>query len=299
MKVDRSPAPSLAGILTLAGEGSRMLPWSRSLRKEFLPLFDRAADGRSSILKPVAHLVVETLMGAGVDDLTLVVQPRDRSTVENYFTIDSALLRRVGRHPERLAATREFYRRLRELHLRYAEQREPRGFGDAVLRAAPLVGDRPFLLHASDAYIAEPHRGEILGAMGRLVLREKLDAVLLVRRVSNPRRYGVVEAEPDGTFQGRRRLRVTGIEEKPERPKSSWAATAAYAFRPAIFDAIRDAARAHRRAPELELTWGIEQMVHDGRRVGALVLTRPATWLSVGSPEQYLRALRFTHRVAS
>lgn len=275
-----------------------MLPWSRSLRKEFLPLFDQTREGSGPVLKPVAHLVVETLMGAGVDDLTLVVQPRDRTTVENYFTVDHSLLERVGHHPERLTATREFYRRLRSLRLRYVEQPKPLGFGDAVLRARDSVADRPFLLHASDAYIAEPRRGQVLRAMGRLLLRERLDAVLLVRRVQNPRRYGVVEVDNAGRFLGWRRLRVTAIQEKPDRPRSSWAATAAYAFRPAIFDGIRRAARAHRSAGELELTWGIEQLVRDGRRVGALVLSRPAVWLSVGSPEQYLHALRWTHRAS-
>ena len=286
----------LAGVLTLAGEGSRMLPWSRSLRKEFLPLFDRPAAGEEPILKPVAHLVVETLTGAGADDLTLVVQPRDRATVENYFSIDTTLLRRIGRHPDRLTETREFYRRLRGLRIRYAVQRTPRGFGDAVLRAERSVGDRPFLLHASDAYIAEGKRGESMRAMGDLLVGEDLDAVLLVRPVRDPKRYGVVDVRPGGRFRSFRRAGVVGIEEKPERPRSRWAATAAYAFRPEIFDAVRSAARDHRGAPELELTWGIEELLRRGRRVDALVLAPPARWLSVGSPEQYLRALQFTHR---
>lgn len=270
-----------------------MLPWSRSLRKEFLPLFDRDPD-RVPVLKPVAHLVVETLMGAGVSDLTLVVRPRDRPTVANYFKVDSGLLRRVRHHPERLVETRRFYEQLRSLHLRYALQPRPSGFGDAVLRAERSVGRRPFLVHASDAFLDEPTRGALPRAMGRLLVDDELDAVLLVRRVNDPRRYGVVDAEPAGRYGRWRRLRVRAIEEKPDHPRSHWAATAVYAFRPRIFGALRTVRRRRPRARELELTWGIQQMLEDGGSVAALVAAPPAHWRSVGSPEGYFRALRAT-----
>lgn len=272
-----------------------MLPWSRSLRKEFLPLFDAGRE-RGPVLKPVAHLVVETLIGAGVADLTLVVQPRDREAVANYFTVDSDLLRRIRRHPERLVETREFYDQLRSLRLRYAVQPKPAGFGDAVLRAAPGVGDRPFLVHASDAFLDEPHRGDLPRAMGKLLVEEDIDGVLLVRRVADPSRYGVVNGTSAGRYGRWRRLSVTGIEEKPAHPRSHWAATAVYAFRPRLFDALRQVQRARPRAPELELTWGIQRMLDDGGSVAALVAAPPAHWRSVGSPEGYFRALRATRR---
>jgi UTP--glucose-1-phosphate uridylyltransferase len=283
----------LAGVLTLAGEGSRMLPWSRGLRKEFLPLFDAGRE-RGAVLKPMAHLAVETLMGAGVTDLTFVVQPRDRATVANYFTVDRDLLRRVGRHPERLAETRELYDRLRSLKIHFALQPSPAGFGDAVLRAASFVGDRPFLLHASDAFLDEPQRGRIPRAMAEVLDVQSVDAVLLVRKVRDPRRYGVVEGVPSGRHRTWRQLTVTGIEEKPSRPRSSWAATAIYAFRPSVFAALRVARRKRRGAPEFELTWGIQELLDSGRSVAALVAAPPAHWRSVGSPDSYFRALRAT-----
>ena len=48
----------MRGVLTLAGEGTRMLPWTRGLRKEFLPLFDGGSVSGPPVLKPVAHLVL-------------------------------------------------------------------------------------------------------------------------------------------------------------------------------------------------------------------------------------------------
>ncbi len=270
-----------------------MLPWSRGLRKEFLPLFDTGVD-RELVLKPVAHLVVETLIGAGVNDMTLVVRPRDRSTVANYFSIDPTLLRRNGRHPERLRDTRALYDQLRRLRLRYAEQAHPRGFGHAALQAQPHVRNRSFLLHASDAILDEPRRGELPAAMADLLHRDELDGVLLVRPVADPRRYGVVEGRPTGKFGRWKRLTVRGIEEKPSAPKSRWAATAIYALRPSIFSALRAVQRRQPDADELELTWGIQEVLDRGGRMAALVLAPPAHWRSVGSPEGYYRALRAT-----
>lgn len=270
-----------------------MLPWSRGLRKEFLPIYDHGQNG-TPILKPMAHRVLETLVGAGATDVVLVVQARDLAVVQNYFTVDREFLLRHNHHSDRLEETREFYRTLAHLRLRFAVQSEPMGFGDAVLQAEPFVGHHPFLLHASDAVLAEKHRGAVPKAMGALREHEDLDAVLLVRRVEHPTRYGVVEGSWEGRFHGHRRLAVTAMEEKPARPRSNWAATAIYAFSPRLFDALRAVARD--RPTELEVTAGIQRLLHDGGRVAALVLDRPTEWRSVGSPEGYLRALRLTHR---
>lgn len=287
----------MRGVLTLAGEGTRMLPWTRGLRKEFLPLFDRSDDG-PAVLKPVAHHVLETLVDAGAHDVTLVVGAKDRSFVENYFRIDRAFLERHAHHAERIRETARFYGTLERLRLHYAVQPAPSGFGDAVLRAAPSVGPHPFLLHAADAVILEPRRGRLLRIMAARRDAEDLDAVLLVRRVADPRRYGVVEGAANGRLDGLRLLTVHGMEEKPAAPRSHWAATAAYAFSPRLFDALRAVARRD-RPRELEVTDAIRWMLEAGGRVEALVLTpRAGHWRSVGSPDGYLRALKETQRRA-
>lgn len=285
------------GILTLAGEGTRMLPWTRGLRKEFLPLYDRGIAG-APVLKPVAHLALETLAAAGARDLTLVVAPRDLTTARNYFTIDPEFIRRHAHHRERLTETERFYGRLRGLKLRFALQPTPGGFGDAVRRARPRVGNRPFLLHAADAVLLEERRGSVLARMAALRDRDDLGGVLLVRRVADPGRYGVVEGRPDGGDGPLRRIEVTHMEEKPNRPKSHWAATAVYAFSPRLFSALQEVARRD-RPRELEVTSAVSWLLAQGDRVAALVLTdRTGEWRSVGSAEGYLAALRRTHALA-
>ncbi len=274
-----------------------MLPWTRGLRKEFLPLYDRG-EGAHPVLKPVAHHVLETMVDAGITDITLVVGAKDRSFVRNYFTIDREFLARHAHHRDRLRETERFYRTLGWLRLRFAVQPAPRGFGDATLRAERYVRGGPFVLHAADAVLLEPHRGAVLHRMADRVAEGDVDAVLLVRRVKDPRRYGVVEGTAAGTWEGMRRLRVTGMEEKPEHPRSSWAATAVYAFSPRLFQALHGVVR-QGRPRELEVTDAIRWLLAHGGRVEAFVLS-PAfgQWCSVGSPEGFVRALRRTHRRA-
>lgn len=287
----------MEAVVTLAGEGTRMLPWSRGLRKEFLPLYDRGGNDQP-VLKPVAHLVVEELVAAGAFHLTIVHQPRDAEAVRNYFTIDPTFLRRHRRVGERLTETRRFYETLRRLRVSFVVQPRPAGFGDAVLRAKDSVDGQRFFLHAGDAILLEPHRGHLLRAMGALLERDGLDAVLLVRKVSDPRRYGVVEGRPGPAVHGIRRLDVTEMVEKPPRPKTHWAATAVYAFDPSIFSALARV-RASRHPTELELTDGIRSVLANGGRVASLILApRAGEWWSVGSPEGFGRALARTRAVA-
>ncbi len=288
----------MEAVVTLAGEGTRMLPWSRGLRKEFLPLYDRGTNGEP-VLKPVAHLVVEELVAAGSFHLTIVHQPRDAGAVRHYFTTDPTFLRRHRRVGDRLAETRRFYDTLRRLRVSFVVQPRPAGFGDAVLRARASVGGQRFFVHAGDAILLEPHRGRLLRAMGAFLERDGLDAVLLVRKVADPRRYGVVEGHPGPAVHGFRRLDVTGMVEKPARPTSRWAATAVYAFHPSIFDALARV-RSSKHPGELELTDGIRQVLASGGRVGSLILSpRDGEWWSVGSPEGFRRALARTRTVAA
>ncbi len=287
----------MQAVVTLAGEGTRMLPWSRGLRKEFLPLYDQGSNSEP-VLKPVAHLVVEALASAGADRVTIVVQPKDAGFVQNYFSVDHGFLHRHRRTPDRLVETREFYRTLDRVQFSFASQPSAAGFGDAVLRSQGAVGANPFFLHAGDGVVLEPHRGAALRAMGRIREGEDLDAVLLVRHVEDPRKYGVIEGLPERAVGPYRRLRVTAMVEKPSHPKTHWAATAVYAFGPKLYPAL-EAVRREERPRELELTDGIRYILAHGGRVAALALTpRTGIWRSVGSPDGYARALVQTRNLA-
>ncbi len=275
-------------VITAAGEGSRMLPLTRGIRKEMLPLCTRsAADGIT--LKPLVHIILEELYGLGIRSFCFVVR-RGEHMIKDYFTLKESYLKYLRRRSmlsEDLEALREI---LSDIHLEFVYQWFPKGFGDAVLRASQFVGDDPFVVHAGDGLILN----------GAQVYRELVDsfkrtgasAMLLTRIVNNPTRYGVVS----GRFvvvNGARVFEVEGVVEKPRNPPSSMALVAVYVFDHLILDALKSTGTGP--TGEVELTDGVMRLIRDAGRVYALELDESKyKWLSVGTPEGYLKALELS-----
>ena len=112
----------------------------------------------------------------------------------------------------------------------------PRGFGAAVLNARDVVGSRPFLVHAGDAYVRNSSKN-ILKLINAYEKNDP-DIIFYLKEIPNPRAYGVVMVSKiDNEL-----YRVNNLEEKPARPKSNLAIMPIYIFKPEIFDEI---GRAH------------------------------------------------------
>ncbi len=79
------------------------------------------------------------------------------------------------------------------------------------------------------------------------------------------------------------------VEEKPSNPKSNIAISAVYIFNRRIFDGLRSV----RVGGELELTYGIENVINSGGEVYGLLLSDDS-WLSVGDPESYFNTITRT-----
>lgn len=270
-----------------------MLPVTKGLRKEMLPLFCVGHNG-VPVLAPVAHLVVSSLYGAGARDLTMVVG-RDAETILRYFTPDHEMMIRHAHHRERLAETVALHELLSRIDFTWVVESTPGGFGHALLSGERSAGDGDFLLHAADAMLLEPTPGHVLRLMSRLKRETGASVVLFVRKVKDPRRYGVVEGEVRSRWEGHDVLEVSAMEEKPLRPRSHWAATALYALDGNIFRALREV-KTEERPSELEVTSGIQRLLSGGRKVLAMI-SRPSEerWLSVGSPEGYFRSLHMSY----
>lgn len=270
-----------------------MLPVTKGLRKEMLPLF-YVGHNSMPVLAPVAHLVVTSLYGAGARDFTMVVG-KDVESILRYFTPDASMVVRHSHHKERLVETEALHALLAQINFTWVVQGVPGGFGDALLTGEPTVSEGDFLLHAADAMLLEPTPGHALHIMSTLKQKTGASVVLFVRKVKDPRRYGVVEGKPLRRWEGHTVLDVTHMEEKPDKPKSHWAATALYAFDRDIFRALKEIKEAE-RPRELEVTSAIEYLRSEGKRVLAIV-SRPSEekWISVGSPEGYFRSLHASY----
>lgn len=128
-------------IIPAAGLGTRMLPISRAVPKEMLPIMDY----------PAIYYLVKEAAESGITDV-LIVTGRDKQAMEDFFDYSpeyDQTLEKKGKTGERdlLHAACDL------ANVYFLRQKEPRGLGHAVLRARDFVGDEPFAILYGDDII--------------------------------------------------------------------------------------------------------------------------------------------------
>lgn len=141
-------------IIPAAGLGTRVLPASKALPKEMLPIVD----------KPAIQYIVEEAVAAGITDI-LIITNRGKGVIEDHFDYSVELENMLERRGN--TETLKSLKSVAELaNIYYIRQKVTRGLGDAVLRAREFVGDEPFaVLYGDDVIIGEvPAIGELCSA---------------------------------------------------------------------------------------------------------------------------------------
>ena len=257
-------------VIPAAGLGTRVLPASKSMPKEMLPIVD----------KPAIQYIVEEAVKSGIEDI-LIITSRGKTTVEDHF----------DRNPEleaRLLASKkqEVYDQMVAIshmaNIQYVRQKETKGLGHAIWRAKRFVGDEPFAVLLGDDIMRseKPVIGQLIDAA------EKYAASCVgVQEVSTEAivKYSSVKVEPLGP----RTYRVTDMIEKP-RPEeifSHYAILGRYVLTPHIFDILEHLAPGY--AGEIQLT---DAMCALGKRYGMLACEFEGTRYDLGSKLGFLLA---------
>ena len=270
-------------VITAAGSGNRLLPFSKETPKEMLPYCTRSSDGHL-ILKPILEMVYESLYGHGCRKFCFVVG-RGKRSIEDYFLIDDSARYSTNNDLQ------NFYKKIRSSHIMYVQQPAPRGFGDAVMRAKIFVEKDNFLLHAGDDVILSPGNSH-MQRLEDAFFSNGADVALLVDRVENPEQYGII----DGESIGNGLFRVERLEEKPRRPKTNLAVVATYIFKPSIFDELK-ITRPDKNG-EIQLTDAIKSLVANGKCV-AVELKTGEKRMDVGTPESYAKCIKDSLGISS
>ena len=144
----------IKAIIPAAGLGTRVLPASKAMPKEMLPIVD----------KPAIQYIVEEAVKAGITEF-LIITNRGKGVIEDHFDHSvelEAMLERRGN--TEILETLNMVANLANIY--YIRQKETRGLGDAVLRAKKFVGDEPFaVLYGDDVIVGEiPAIGELCEA---------------------------------------------------------------------------------------------------------------------------------------
>lgn len=210
-------------VIPAAGLGTRVLPASKAMPKEMLPIVD----------KPAIQYIVEEAVRAGITDI-LIITNRGKGLLEDHFD-------RAPELEERLLAgnKQEVYDEVVSLaHLAnicYVRQKETRGLGHAISCAKAFVGDEPFaVLYGDDVIIGEdPACGQLIRAY-----EEFGKGVVGVKEVSEEaiQRYSSLKVEPirDNWFS------CTDMIEKPTKDKilSLYSILGRCVLPPEIFDIL-------------------------------------------------------------
>lgn len=152
------------------------------------------------------------------------------------------------------------------LEVTYIHQGEALGLAHAVAVAGDYLADHDFVMYLGDNFLADG-----LTSLVEQFSSDRPHAQLLLTRVDNPRAFGVAELDAGGD--------VVSLVEKPEQPRSDLALVGAYAFTPAIHDAVRRICPSQRG--ELEITDAIRTMLNGGNKVRAAFLS--GYWQDTGN----------------
>ena len=141
-------------IIPAAGLGTRVLPASKAIPKEMLPIVD----------KPAIQYIVEEAVASGIRDI-LIITNRGKEIIEDHFD-HSVELENILKARGRDDTLKELDALANMANIYYLRQKETRGLGDAVLRAKEFVGNEPFaVLYGDDVIIGEtPTTSELLEA---------------------------------------------------------------------------------------------------------------------------------------
>lgn len=280
MGASSHPSPVTKAVVPVAGLGTRLLPATKSMPKEMLPV------GR----KPVVQYVAEELQAAGIPEI-LLITGRRKQAIEDHFDADpelAAALQRAGN--EQMLADLAYTNGGARFF--YTRQAEPRGLGDAVLYAAEFVGAAPCIVSLGDSIITGERPGETLRALVASHVASGACATVLVEDVPPDEvyRYGIVAAAGSADPPTGEPFRLRDIIEKPRvgAAPSQLAVAARYVFNPDIFEALRQTPLDSRG--ELQLTDAIRLLIQWGRPVFAWRLRPGERRYDIGNFESYFRA---------
>ena len=258
-------------VIPAAGLGTRFLPATKSMPKEMLPIID----------KPVIHFVVEEAVASGIEDI-IIITGRGKRAIEDYFDESPELEMHLAKNNKKeLLETVRDISSLVDIH--YIRQKEPRGLGDAILRAQRHIGDEPFAVLLGDDII----KNKTPCILQLVEIFERYDSsVMAVEELPREKvcNYGII----NGNKVENSLYVLNDIIEKPriEDAPSNLGTIGRYVFTPEIFDCIKKTSVGI--GNEIQLTDSIRILMQHQRFYAYLIQGRR---YDTGDKSGYLRAI--------
>ena len=273
-------------VITAAGKGTRLLPFTKEMPKEMMPIFSTSSSREKTTL-PMLQLIFEQLNLLNFKDYCFVVG-REKRSIEDHFTPHESYLRELS--GEYKKSMKKFYQKLDNSHLIWINQNKPMGFGDAVKRAEKFVNEDDFIVHAGDVTIISGSSNPIKRLIKTAENEPDAKAILLCKKVKNFKKYGV----PTITKIKKNLFNVSEVIEKPDKPKSEYGILPIYYFKKEIFASLKNISPG--KGGEFQLTDAIQKMIKEKNKVLAITLLDDEVEIDVGTVESYKEALDYTYK---
>ena len=256
-------------VVAVAGSGTRLLPVTKAMPKEMLPIVD----------KPIIQLVVEELVAAGIEDIILVTK-WDKKPLEDHFDYNWALINELKK-----AGKEKLLEQIKKIanmaNFIYVRQKGPYGNGTPVLSAASLVKNEPFVFAWGDDLVKSKisftkQMVDDYAKHGKLII----GAQKVVK--SQVSRYGIIKLKKNT-------MEIEDIIEKPtvKSAPSLLADFGRMILNQDIIDILRKTPVG--KSNELYLVDAIKSYVKSGGVFMAKEV-KDGEWLTTGDPLNYLKA---------
>lgn len=239
-------------VLPVAGFGTRMLPASKSIPKEMLPVVD----------KPLIQYVVNEAIAAGIKEIVLVTHS-SKNAIENHFDTNFELEASLEAKQKNslLAEIRSIIPD--EVTIISVRQPKPLGLGHAVLAARSIIGDSAFAVLLPDVIIDQYESDLKLDNLAAMVNRFEKTAnnQIMVEPVpqNQVNQYGVVDLDTVKISQGENAIIYDMVEKPPiEEAPSNLAITGRYVLSAKIWEILEKTTPG--AGGEIQLTDALHQL---------------------------------------
>ena len=238
------------GIILAGGSGTRLYPLTLAISKQIMPVYD----------KPMIYYPLYVLMEAGIREVLIITTPRDIEMFKNLLGDGSQW----------------------GMTLKYKIQEKPKGLAEAFIIGEDFIGNDNVAMILGDNLFYGGNLKEIL-----LKANEREDeATIFGYRVSDPRRYGVVEINGNGE--------AISIEEKPENPKSDFAVPGLYFYTNDVIQIAKNIKPSPRG--ELEIT-SVNEEYMKMHKLKVEKLGRGMAWFDTGTHDALLETASFVQTI--